>query len=141
MHLIIFDIGARGGLKGIIPGWLPSARPFGSFMTLFDAYGFEPDPSELNKLERSGDYKHVYDWAVGRVTGPANLYITREPDKSSTLEPNIDLIRQCFGGDAEGYEVKKVVPVFCRNLDEITEDISVCQIGSRSTLKETKLIF
>lgn len=123
--IVLFDVGARGGINQIIPGWLPNARFFKSYADFFDCYAFEPDKEEASVLKNTGAYREVYDQAIGANTGEMTLFITKEPDKSSTLEPDVSLLLESFGGDAEGYKVDRKVCVSCKTLDDIAQEIGV----------------
>lgn len=121
----VFDIGARGGIGGLIPNWVSAALPIEVAIESLKVYGFEPDPAALEVLRRTGHYQDILPHGLARNSGPAKLYVTREPYKSSTLQPDLAAIRQHFGDDWRDYDVDKIVEVECLNLDELAQQLGV----------------
>lgn len=87
-RLVIFDIGARGGLH---PRW-------NRFHSVIDVVGFEPDQAECKSLNESTQqlpYKvRFLPYALARrAERDVKFYICRQPGCSSMYEPNTEFIR------------------------------------------------
>ena len=81
----LVDIGARGGVD---PRW-NRLHPY------LDVLGFEPDPSECERLNaRAGELPYrsrFLPYALGREVGEVTFHVCRWPVASSVFEPNPDL--------------------------------------------------
>ncbi|HUN24780.1 MAG TPA: FkbM family methyltransferase [Steroidobacteraceae bacterium] len=106
---VYLDIGARGGL---------SARwKFVHAARLIRPVFVEADPDEADRLKREYPGASVIPFALGDVDGEsAELKITREPGRSSLLEPDTTVLEQ-FG--AEPWEVVRRVPITLHRLDQV----------------------
>jgi len=83
-RLLIFDIGARGGLHS----------RWNKFLSVIEVLGFEPEKAEcerLNALARTLSYKARFlPYALGRENASAvKFYVCRKPGCSSIYEPNL----------------------------------------------------
>ncbi|MGH3054955.1 MAG: FkbM family methyltransferase [Gaiellaceae bacterium] len=102
--ITVLDIGARGG----IPVELRALRQHLHLIAM------EPDPEEAVRLEarvrelglRSST---VLQQAAGPEGGAFTLHVTRDPGRSSLLEPNAEVIARY--GEAKEYAVVRTVPV------------------------------
>ena len=102
--ITVLDIGARGG----IPTELSALREHLHLIAM------EPDPAEARRVEarvrelglRSST---VLPQAAGPEGGEFTLHVTRDPGRSSLLEPNADVIGRY--GEAREYEVTGTVPM------------------------------
>jgi len=79
----VLDVGARWGMDD---AWY-RIRPLAKLV------GFEPDPDECGRLNRQvrqrGETHHYYvPKALGSHSGPATLYLTKEPACSSLYRPD-----------------------------------------------------
>ena len=103
------DVGARGGL----PARWQLAYRAGLIRPVF----VEPDPGEAARLSSRYPGVLVIPNALGDVDGQAaELKVTREPGRSSMLEPDIDVLR-AFG--ASPWEVTQRLPLSLRRLDKV----------------------
>jgi FkbM family methyltransferase len=103
------DIGARGGLPTRW-GWAYGA---GLIRPVF----VEADPGEAARLKTRYPGTSVIPLALGDVDDEqAELKITREPGRSSLLEPDMAMLGQ-FG--AEPWEVVKRIPMTLCRLDKV----------------------
>jgi FkbM family methyltransferase len=106
---VYLDIGARGGLSA---RWklVHAAR-------LIRPVFVEADPDEADRLKYRYPGASVIPFALGDVDGEsAELKITREPGRSSLLEPDVAVLEK-FG--AEPWNVVKRVPITLRRLDNV----------------------
>lgn len=119
--LKILDIGARGGI----------GERFLSIASLVDVVGFEPDITECDTLNAAITAHGCAPWrslcylpvAVGRDEDNRHFYITRSPDLSSLLRPNMALHRTL--PNSERMEIVREVRVQTRALDSLAvEDAS-----------------
>jgi FkbM family methyltransferase len=112
LHLTCLDVGARGGF---VPDLLPLAGAV-------DAIGFEPDPEECSRLNRTAAATH-HPWhslrfvptALGLGQTPRAFNLYKERIASSFLEGNLPLA-QSFSR-AGYFQLDKVVPVPVMPLD------------------------
>ena len=93
---VVIDVGARDGIIR-----LPSLRPY------IRAFGFEPDPEECARLNTRPDLTaafaecNFFPVALAGKEGRVRLNIGRNPNTSSTLEPNLQLLDPLvFAGEA-----------------------------------------
>lgn len=82
--LIIFDIGARGGIN---------AR-WRRFFHLINYVGFEPEKSECSRLNSKtyGYNATFWPYALGGKEENRPFYVCKSPGSSSLLKPNVDFI-------------------------------------------------
>lgn len=92
--------------------WLP--------FTHHKIIGFEPNEEEFNKI-KSSENTLFYKIAVGSHSGKIPLYITGWWSNTSTLRPNIALIRRLAYQD-EHWELVKTLEVPCATLDMILNE-------------------
>lgn len=106
---VYLDIGARGGLSS---RW-KLVHAAGLIRPVF----VEADPDEASQLQLRYPDASVIPFALGDVNGEsAELKITREPGRSSLLEPDTAVLEK-FG--AEPWKVVKRVPITLRRLDDV----------------------
>jgi FkbM family methyltransferase len=90
IFLTIVDVGSRGGVTAL-----------GELAGFVDAYGFEPNQTEYEKLVRDGassalPYRslNLFPWAIAEADSVAELKVTRHPGASSFLEPNLERLAE-----------------------------------------------
>lgn len=93
--LLIFDVGARGGLHS----------RWGKFASIIQVVGFEPDRPECNRLNESAPtlpYKAKFlPYALGRENaGAVKFYVCRKPGCSSIYEPNLQFTQNFPAGSS-----------------------------------------
>jgi FkbM family methyltransferase len=106
----LIDVGARGGIS---PRW-------DRFHSLLDVMGFEPDPSECERLNKQRwPYEAKFaPQALGARDGEhATLYITKARGCSSLLKPNMDLVLQFPSGP--DMEITAQLPLVLSRMDTI----------------------
>jgi FkbM family methyltransferase len=86
--------------------------------------GFEPNPAELDRLRatKRGPYRYL-PYFLGRG-GPARFHVTRYPGCSSLYAPDptmIDLFATIGAGPGGNFQVREVIPVETRRLDDIAD--------------------
>lgn len=114
--LRVLDIGARGGAE----------RIWQQYDDQIDLIGFEPDPEECEAINRSKNSRLIginqtfYSVALSNNKGVNTLYITKDPNNSSILQPNLGLRRRYHG--SEDYEVVKEVEVKTTDLNSFAAD-------------------
>ncbi len=113
--ITVMDIGARGG----IPREL---EPLRSHIRLI---AMEPDPTEARRLEeRFHDLGLLSAVVLPEAAGPPGreftLHVTRDPGRSSLLEPNREVIHRY--GEAVQYEVVAKVPVRTSAVGSLLEE-------------------
>ncbi len=79
----LVDVGSMGGVE---PEWQP-------FEAQIRIIGFEPDEREFAQLSSSPQRLYL-NVALAEASQPLTFYISREPGKSSSYQPNFDLLRQ-----------------------------------------------
>jgi FkbM family methyltransferase len=86
-RLRLFDVGARGGLD---PRWAP-------FLAYIDAVGFEPDPAECERLNRTAASHDTpvrfLPYALAGRKEEVTFYEANWPPASSLYPPNDDFLR------------------------------------------------
>ena len=82
---VYYDIGARNRIE---TPWLNLAK-----QGLVDAYGFEPDPAEYERLRHNPDVT-ILPYALGNRNGISDFYVTRNSGCSSCLKPNYELLEK-----------------------------------------------
>jgi FkbM family methyltransferase len=120
----ILDVGARAGINSILPNWVPT-RAMRCYVEHIRFFGIEPDPEEAERLETQGNYEKVFKLALSDVHGERTLYVTREPDKSSILEPDLEVIKDWFTESISSYEVVKRIAVHTTTIDKLFEDSGI----------------
>lgn len=116
----VLDVGARAGIESILPNWIPK-KNLRSYAEYFRFVGIEPDPGEADRLEKKGGYEKVHKLALSDVHGEKTLYITRQPDKSSILEPDLEIIKNWYTGDLTAYEVVQKIAVQTTTIDKLND--------------------
>jgi len=95
--MTFIDVGSRNGVLELA-----------DLAEFIDAYGFEPNPEEYNKLisgktdaftlckVKSPNYRKLsyYPYALNNKTGEDEFYVTPGPGAAGLLEPNLDYLRQ-----------------------------------------------
>lgn len=110
---VYLDIGSRGGLPA---RWRPVL-----FAGLILPVYVEPDPIEAANMTRRFPRARLIRAPLGAVDGyPATLHVTREPGRSSLLEPDSTVI-SAFSAVAP-WEVVRREPLTVRRLDQIWGD-------------------
>jgi FkbM family methyltransferase len=108
--LNLIDVGAAGAIQ---PRWLRVASSV--------AYtGFEPDirsRQELMKTDQGCASYSIVQTALGDQTGDIRLNLCRKPTVSSTLKPNLDLMKHF--PEVERFDVLEEVVVPATTLDEL----------------------
>ncbi len=106
---VYLDIGARGGLP---PRWR-WVQQAGLIRPAF----VEAEPQEAERLRTALPDALVLPHALGDIDGEeVTLHVTREPGRSSVLEPDMDALAP-FG--AEPWHVVRTVPVTLRRFDQV----------------------
>lgn len=107
---VAIDIGSRGGID-------PDLEPIAWAVS---AWGFEPDPDALRRLEQAGPGPwrelHHLPAAIGAGTGERELHVPRSPEGASLLRHNPAMLRDFAYRDL--FEVERVIPVSTLGLDE-----------------------
>lgn len=108
--LVAIDVGSRGGID-------PDLEPIAWAVS---AWGFEPDPDALRRLEQAGpgpwrELRHL-PVAIGAGTGERELHVPRSPEGASLLRHNPAVARGFAYRDL--FEVERVIPVSTLGLDE-----------------------
>lgn len=127
------DVGARGGIVDL-----------GAIGEFVDAYGFEPNPVEYEKLaadggtaDRTGPYRSVryYPWALAGEDGTADLHVTRAPGAASLLEPNLERLSEITWKDgfvepdySAIFAVERVIQIPTRTLDALGAEANVSHV-------------
>lgn len=106
IKLTFVDIGSRNGIIELA-----------SIAEFVDAYGFEPNPDEYNKLVKGetdaskiGIKQPKYNsisfspYAVGNVSGCFPFYVTKGPGAAGMLKPNIERLEEIHW---QGFSFKK----------------------------------
>lgn len=112
----LFDVGSRWGIQ----------RPWnqypGDYMNYF---GFDADAQECERLNKINKHKNIKYLPVvlSDLNHNETLYVTREPGRSSLLEPNAKCINKYY--DWEGFEVLKEISVKTFTLNKVIEDNSL----------------
>lgn len=104
------DIGARGGLLSTLPHQTNRL----SILTLFNEfkfYLFEPDQSIKLDFFSGIAKSELIHRAITIDSEACQLYITKDPFKSSILEPDTEALQRHFGGDASDYSVVQELSV------------------------------
>jgi FkbM family methyltransferase len=110
--LLIIDIGAAQ----------PDYNRWASFPKRM-VIGFEPNEEEFSKLSHSENIK-FYNCAVGAINGKIPLFVTGYWSNTSTLRPNMSLIRQLAYRE-DDWAIQKTLDVECRTLDSVLDQESV----------------
>jgi FkbM family methyltransferase len=107
---VAIDIGSRGGID----------RDLEPIAWSVSAWGFEPDPDALRRLEQAGRGPwrelHHLPTAIGGGTALRTLHVPRSPEGASLLEHNPAMKRDFAYGDL--FEVERVFEVSTVGLDE-----------------------
>lgn len=109
------DIGCRGDIDQLDPRWL-------SLVPLFDYIGFDPDRSELDRLEKEEHpfrSRRLLGCAVGSRNAPSKLYLTDSPFCHSLLRPRNAWLDRLTCGDS--FEPRGEEEVETRTLDRLVE--------------------
>lgn len=119
--ITVLDVGARGG----IPREMEALRDHLRFVAM------EPDRAEAARLEesfrRSGlAGARVLAEAAGPAGGEYTLHVTRDPGRSSLLEPNPEVNRRY--SEAAEYEVTGTIPVRTSPLGPLLESHGVVEL-------------
>jgi FkbM family methyltransferase len=117
MYYNILDIGASGGKSKCLPVF---TKNLNRLNFLFNYFGVEPNEDALSSII---GYKEVYNDAINLTNGPATLYITKDPYKTSLLKPNDSVVSDFM--DYLDYEVTKEVIVNCITLEELIGCLNV----------------
>ncbi|MCP9927990.1 FkbM family methyltransferase [Cyanobium sp. CH-040] len=112
LPIVVYDIGARGGLGA---EWNECPEPIHAVL-------FEPDLDEYNKLvARSNSLfqQTVLPIALSDQSGESHFFVTTNRQCSSLLEPNIQLLEARYGAFARHFHVEEVIKTNVRRLDEV----------------------
>ena len=110
---VYLDVGSRGGLPA---RWRPVASA-GLIAPVF----VEPDLAEAARLAVQSPKARLIKSPLGSVDGAlATLHLTREPGRSSLLEPDPSVIAPF--ADTSPWEVVRREPITVRRLDHIWGD-------------------
>ena len=133
--LTFVDVGARNGVIEL-----------GGFPDRVDAYGFEPNPAEFEKLVtgntdaaligiRPPSYRSLqyFPYAIADRDGQAELFVTVAPAASGLLEPDVDRLREIVWKGKrfrtnfaeEFFVVERKVPVEVRTLASFAVEAGV----------------
>ena len=108
--LNLIDVGAAGAIQ---PRWLRVASSL-------SYTGFEPDSrsrKELLETEQGCDSYHIVQSALADRTGDILLNLCRKPTVSSTLKPNLNLMKHF--PEVERFDVIEQVVIPATTLDEL----------------------
>ena len=118
--LVLIDVGARGGMYTV-----PSLRPYTR------VFGFEPDAEECARLnahptlsEGHLEFK-FFPFALASSSGRVRINICQNPNNSSMLEPNFDVLDPLILAGYDPAELFPVVGAFecdATTLDEFVAD-------------------
>jgi FkbM family methyltransferase len=115
--ITVVDIGARGGIEDHWSQFGPHIR----------AYGFEPDGTECDRLNRSGDQTVEYiPLAAGSTTGERRFYVTHDPLCSSLFPPIEQLARE--RPRLAEMRVHKIVTVQTRTIDDWAREYHISHL-------------
>lgn len=109
----LVDVGASGG---VAPRW----QMLGSAL---EVIGFEPDESELKRLQRERPGRW-FGSALGGATGRRTLHITRAQTNTSLLRPDIAVIEKLQWSresPTRDFEIVREVEIQCVTLDEVLQ--------------------
>lgn len=120
----VLDIGARAGIDFILPNWIPR-RPMRYFKKNFRFFGIEPDPVEAENIERLEQYEKVFNLAISDICGERPLYLTKGRDKSSLLEPDLDVIGEWFTDEIKDYEIEQIINVNTTTVDSLLKNENI----------------
>lgn len=116
-RICLVDVGVRDGID---PRW-------SAYIAWIDAYGFEPDPVEcerLNNMSGGRGPTRFLPHALGASDGEqAVLHVCRQPGCSSLLRPNAALCNQFAYGP--NLEVVKTIDVCLSRMDTVLSGLSV----------------
>ncbi len=116
--VVVFDVGARGGGTKMLPHWISSSRLFRPYYEVMTSVGFEADALEVEELRRGSAYDVVANKALSGTGGQRTLHLTREAPCSSILEPDPEIIRKVFAGNAKKYDVVHTRTIATETLDQ-----------------------
>lgn len=114
----MIDIGASGG----------SQSRWSRFSPQVDSWSVEPDVRSRDELigdksnEDNGINKIIYD-ALSDHDGYIDLYLTRDPQKTSVFRPNYEIIGKF--PDSKNYDVVDMINIKCSSLDSIIQKNSL----------------
>ncbi len=136
--LTLVDVGARNGITE-----LAAVAPF------VDAYGFEPNPEEYEKLvagttdasvvgQVTPPYRSIRysPLAVGAVPGRARFFVTRGPGAAGLLEPNVGALQEirwrgrefAQGFGQEVFTVRQEIEVEVARLDDVARSAGITSV-------------
>lgn len=117
LPVVLVDAGARGELP---PPW-PGVAEF------LRVIGFEPDEEECRRLNATaGKDRIYYPVALAGSRGTAPLYLTRNRDCASLLEPNFPLMNRFR--DARDFEVEGTPDIPSDTLDNVAAENRLAHI-------------
>ncbi|MCQ2955965.1 MAG: hypothetical protein MJ218_02105 [Opitutales bacterium] len=122
VHINLLCIGARGGWNNCsiaVQNIWGALANFNNKTT----YGIEPEPSEAERLLKSGEFDKIYPYAIYNHTGPATLYITNWIGCSGITEPNTEFLNQYHSEWADWWTTTKTASVQVKAPQDILEDI------------------
>jgi FkbM family methyltransferase len=105
---------------GVARGFDPDFEAFGECLSVI---GVDPDASEVAALENlypemfANGRLHLLPHALWSSSGKRTLYITKDPDSTSLLAPNLDFVRDL--PDPEGMAVAREVEIEVTALDDL----------------------
>jgi FkbM family methyltransferase len=115
--IVMVDIGARGGLP---PRW----RPLQDSLQII---GFEPDENECRRLNAAaGSGRVCYPVALAGSKGRRTLYLTRDRDCCSIIEPDTALLNRFRS--PEDFDVTGKLEIPCDTLDNIVAANNIASI-------------
>lgn len=119
-RITMLDLGARGGVDQDLVGLAPAVV----------AIGFEPDPDEAERLQRSGKGPwlelRILPFAIGGKTGLTTLYIPGNGEGASLLSHNKALIAEF--GHVVLHETIRQIPVSAITLDDLAAESQIDRI-------------
>ncbi|MEQ8228951.1 MAG: FkbM family methyltransferase [Rhodospirillales bacterium] len=107
--ILVIDIGADGGVFEL-PGLASQC----------DVHAFDARTDSCNTIEeesRTSAYRslRVHNHAVAGRSGPRRLYVTKQPQASSLLEPDPDIIRRVWR-EGDGFTIVAETDIDCITL-------------------------
>lgn len=109
--MVLYDVGARGGAG---KEWMPFSKDL-------DVVLFDPDPRECTRiLSASHTYKSLraIPAALSDSSKATCFYVTRNPQCSSLLQPNSEMLRERYPVFSKHFEVTREITINTIRLDQ-----------------------
>ena len=107
--IVLFDIGARGGIN----------KDIAKYRDILDVYVSDADASESVKLSNEEGF-HIINKGIGQTSeGVVDLYVCKKLAASSVLRPNGRFLDYYTSGNTSKFEVIKKDKINITNIDNI----------------------